>query len=89
MSERAFRALFQACMHEPPHAYIQRVRLTLARNMLVNRRLLIKEIAGRLSFSSEDYFRRFFHRHTGLTPTQFRQLVARPDTVADQAGTRG
>jgi AraC family transcriptional activator of pobA len=35
--------------------------------------LSIKQLAASLGFEDESYFGRFFRRHAGLTPTQFRQ----------------
>jgi len=35
--------------------------------------LSIKEIAAELGFGSEFYFSRFFRRHTGMAPRDYRQ----------------
>lgn len=73
MSDAAFRALFRKNMNESPHAYILRVRLDLARHLLSDPKMRIKEIAARLHFSSKYYFSSFFHEHAGISPTQFRK----------------
>jgi len=79
MSYTSFSELFEVTMHELPHAYLQRVRMDLAREMLADPNLLIKEIANQLHFSSEYYFSNFFFKHTGVRPTEFRQhLRLRP-----------
>ena len=79
MSYTSFAESFAKTMQELPHAYLQRVRLDLAREMLVDPNPLIKEIASRLHFSSEYYFSNFFYKHTGVRPTEFRQhLRLRP-----------
>jgi AraC-like DNA-binding protein len=76
LSESTFRAHFREAMHEAPHQYVQRCRLDLARELLSDPNLRIKEIAGRLHFSNEDYFTRFFRQQAGMTPTEFRKHLA-------------
>jgi AraC-like DNA-binding protein len=73
MSYSAFRALFRQHMRETPHAFIQRTRLDLARELLADERLRIKEIAQRLHFSHDHYFSSFFRSKTGVTPSEFRK----------------
>jgi len=75
MSYTAFRILFRDAMHESPHAWLQRIRLDQAREMLTDPKLRIKEIARRLHFSSDHYLSNFFHKHTGLSPTHFRRQL--------------
>jgi AraC-like DNA-binding protein len=89
MSYTSFAELFSKTMHELPHAYLQRVRLDLAREMLTDPNLLMKEIAGQLHFSSEYYFSNFFYKHTGVRPTEFRQhLRLRPKAAQSAARSR-
>ncbi|MCC7519515.1 MAG: helix-turn-helix transcriptional regulator [Verrucomicrobiae bacterium] len=68
----AFRALFRKHMREAPHDYIQSRRVDLARELLADQRLRVKEVAQRLHFSTEYYFSNFFRRKTGVSPTEFR-----------------
>lgn len=75
MSVSAFRILFRKTVGNAPHAHLQQARLDLARGMLADRNLRIKEIAAKLHFSSEYYFSSFFRKHAGLSPTQFRQVL--------------
>jgi len=46
-----------------------------AERELVYSILGVKQIASLLGFADEAYFGRFFRKHTGLTPTQFRQAA--------------
>lgn len=64
---------FHHARGETLHAFLQRTRLDLARQLLSDRRLAIKEVAQRLHFRSESDFSRFFHRGAGMSPTQFRE----------------
>ncbi|MCA0043853.1 helix-turn-helix domain-containing protein [Celeribacter litoreus] len=44
-----------------------------ARRMLAETDLPIKDVAEKLGFQSAAYFSRAFHKHTGLSPREFRQ----------------
>lgn len=46
-----------------------------AERELVYSILGVKQIAGVLGFADDAYFTRFFRKHTGLTPTRFRQCA--------------
>jgi YesN/AraC family two-component response regulator len=35
----------------------------------------MKEIAAELNFDDENYFSRYFKKHTGIPPSQFRESV--------------
>lgn len=56
-----------------------------AQRDLVYTRCSIKELAGSLGFSDEAYFGRFFRKHTGLTPREFRiralEAMSKPGTA--------
>lgn len=43
------------------------------KHLLTSTDLTIKEIADRFHFDSASYLGRYFRRHTGLTPTEFRE----------------
>jgi AraC-like DNA-binding protein len=73
VSYSRLRDHFQSARGETLHEFLQRTRLDLARRLLGDQRLAIKEVAQRLNFSSEFHFSRFFHRGAGMSPTQFRE----------------
>jgi len=50
------------------HEFVER-----AKNQLLLTELRVREIAGSLGFTSEFYFSRFFRKHTGESPRQYRQ----------------
>lgn len=67
-------------------------RITLGMSSLdvINRRVIqeaqrelvytaktIKQLAAALGFNDEAYFTRFFHKHVGVSPTQFRELAVK------------
>ncbi|RYY37105.1 MAG: helix-turn-helix domain-containing protein [Sphingobacteriaceae bacterium] len=46
-----------------------------AKRMLVNPKLTVADIAGRLGFSDNSYFTRFFKKQAGTTPEEFRRTL--------------
>lgn len=56
-----------------PKAYLSQIRLLEAKKLLITTNQLSREIANAIGFSDELYFIRFFKKHTGLTPKQFRK----------------
>jgi AraC-like DNA-binding protein len=77
LSESRLRTLFRTSLRETIHQHIQRVRLNLARELLRDSRLRIREIAERLHFSDEYYFSKFFRHSTGWSPTEYREQLSR------------
>lgn len=73
VSYSGLRALFREAGQGTIHQHIQKARLDQARLLLADKRLSVKDVAAQLSFSSEFYFSHFFRRHTGMSPTEFRQ----------------
>lgn len=57
----------------PPHEYLVQYRLSIARDMLVNTRLSITEIAEQTGFRDIFSFSRSFKRKMELSPAQYRQ----------------
>lgn len=55
--------------------YIQRRIIQEARRLLLYTTLSVAEIADKLNFESVSYFVRFFNKHVGVTPKQFRDRL--------------
>ena len=68
---RAFRQVFG----ETPHAYLTRLRLARARDLLTVSTRPVTEICFDVGFSSLGSFSSLFHREMGLSPAQFRRRV--------------
>ncbi len=77
VSYSGLRALFRQVQQETLQDFLQRTRLDQARLLLADSRLSIKEAARRLDFRGEDYFSHWFRRHTGQTPSAFREVLLR------------
>ena len=72
ISYSRLREEFRRTQGRTLHEFLQSARLDIARQLLSDRRLTIKEVAQELNFSSQFYFSHFFRRGTGMSPTQFR-----------------
>jgi len=65
--------LFRQMAKMSVHAYIEQRRFELARELLAQPRLSVKEIAGRCGFSSDVYFVRRFRELYGIAPGRSRR----------------
>lgn len=74
-SRSGLQRMFKVYQQESIHEFLQRTRLDLARQLLCDDRLAIKEVSARLNFSSEFYFSRFFRKKIGMSPRQFRKSI--------------
>ncbi len=66
-------ALFKKETGETISAYLLRLKIRAAQEMLLNTSLSPKEIGFYLNFSSQSYFIRCFKQLTGVTPREFRK----------------
>ena len=58
-------------------AYINAVRLDMAKNLLLNSNLYVSQIAYRVGFADEKYFMKLFMKAENVTPSQFRKSCQR------------
>lgn len=72
-SKHLARVIKEVSGHTPTES-IDRFVIMEAKNMLMHTTLSIKEIADQLNFSSQTIFYRFFKRHTGMHPSEFRKV---------------
>ncbi|MDD4745594.1 MAG: helix-turn-helix transcriptional regulator, partial [Eubacteriales bacterium] len=56
-----------------PLAYLTRVRIEQARELLLTTRMPVSEVAPACGFESPSYFSRIFRSLTGQTPGMFRR----------------
>lgn len=66
-------ALFKAHTGYPLIAYVNRLRISVSKNLLTNRSLKIYTIASMCGFSDEKRYMKLFKRYEGMTPSQYRQ----------------
>jgi AraC-like DNA-binding protein len=76
MGRSTFSRFFNHYVGESLPAYIRRVRLTNATNLLLETRKPVTDIAMEAGFSSTSYFVMCFHKQNNITPKQFRKISA-------------
>ncbi|MEH6822643.1 MAG: helix-turn-helix domain-containing protein [Motiliproteus sp.] len=73
MSLRNFARRFVAATGEKPLAYLQRIRVDVARNLLIHSDKPIQQIALAVGYQDSSYFCRQFRLQTRLTPAVYRR----------------
>ena len=73
ISEAHFRTLFKAMAGMAPKAYITKLQLGKAMDMLRRSGVPVKAIAHDCGFCSDHYFHQRFKQFFGLTPSECRQ----------------
>src|SRR5262249_26018723 len=68
-------ALFHELTGYSPMEYLRRLRVAVARELLSNPELSIKEIAAQTGFSEPNHFSRVFARVDGVPPKSFREAL--------------
>jgi YesN/AraC family two-component response regulator len=53
--------------------YVISLRINNAMNLMENTDYNIEQIAEAVGYDNPSYFRRLFHKHTGLSPSEYRQ----------------
>ena len=64
---------FKKKYNTTPHNYLLNLRIGRAKNMLVNSKKTLAEIANHLCFSSEYHFSNTFKKKVGVSPSEFRK----------------
>lgn len=68
-------AYFKKSTGRTLHEYITSLRLEKAKQMLENRKLKLHQISAGIGFIDANYFSTLFKKHTGLTPSEFRERL--------------
>lgn len=68
-----FCRIFLQDVGKSPLAFLTEFRLEQAKRLLKDQGLRIHDVALSSGFENGEYFSRVFHRHVGLTPTEYRQ----------------
>ncbi len=76
ISKFHFARLFRQQTGTTPHAFILQVRLDVARRLLTETDLRVKQIAARTGFGSVAALGAAFARQQGVTPSAFRRLAS-------------
>lgn len=73
MSPRNFIRRFKAATGRVPGTYLQMMRVAAAREMLESGAGSIQEVSSQVGYEDLGFFRSVFRRHTGMTPTEYRE----------------
>lgn len=71
ISKNYLSTLFRQFTGETFGDYLTRVRMERAKSMVLEKKLLIAEIAERVGYRNVPYFTTLFKKHTGRSPTEF------------------
>jgi AraC-like DNA-binding protein len=77
MSRSAFTDRFAAAFGQTPMAFVQHVRMQHAAHLLRKPDLSIDAVAARSGYSSRSHFSTAFHKHHGVSPSEFRSGTTR------------
>ncbi len=73
VSENYFSRLFKQELGLSPWDYLNRFRVSQAKELLRRTDGSVKCVAGQVGFKDQKYFSRVFHKQTGLSPSEFRE----------------
>lgn len=72
-SESQTIRLFKKAYGITPYTYVLEKKIAMAKNLLSDTNLSIKQIASKLCFADEYYFSNIFKEKSGSTPTEYRK----------------
>lgn len=73
LSESYIARQFKEKLHTKSSDYINRVRISVACNLMLNSSFSIGEIAEKVGYNNQYYFSRVFRKMYGMTPNDFRR----------------
>jgi transcriptional regulator GlxA family with amidase domain len=75
VTPRTLNRRFRQATGVSPQAYLQRLRISHARELLRHSNLGVGEIAWQLGLQDASYFSQLFRRHCGMSPLRYREAV--------------
>ena len=76
MSLRNFVRRFKEATGDSPLMYLQKLRIAAARRLLENNHRSVQEISDAVGYQDVAFFRQLFQRHTGVSPSGYREKFA-------------
>lgn len=80
LTPRYFSTLVHEVSGRTPLQWIVLFVITEAKQLLSNPKTSIKEVANKLNFSEQSFFRRYFKLYTGYSPSEYRSLSISRET---------
>lgn len=81
LSPRHFKRRFKRATDETPLAYLQQIRIEIAKKELENTINTVNEITYKVGYEDIHSFRRLFKRHTGMSPKAYRSKFSVTNTI--------
>ncbi len=75
ISRSLLQSLFKTNMHVSPKNYLSNIKLTKSKEMILENKYTISEIAFTLGFSSIHYFSRLFKQHFHIPPSEYAKKI--------------
>ncbi|QID19341.1 helix-turn-helix domain-containing protein [Nitrogeniibacter mangrovi] len=72
MSQRNFARKFKEVRGETPGKFVERLRICQARMLMENSDVVLKTVARKCGFNTEEQMRRAFQRELSVTPNEYR-----------------
>jgi len=73
MSLRNFVRRFKQATGDSPLMYLQKLRIAAAKRLLESDNRTVQEISEAVGYQNVAFFRNLFQRHTGVSPSAYRQ----------------
>lgn len=81
VSERTLNRRFKQAVGLAPLAYLQNLRIEVAKQLLESRPIGLDVVSQRVGYTDASTFRQLFKRKTGLSPSEYQLRFARPSGV--------
>jgi len=81
LSPAYFSKIFKEEMKCNFNTYLNQVRINKSKNLLMNSKFSLVEIAGMVGYEDQSYFTKVFKKMTGLSPGKYREKRVRIDRV--------
>jgi AraC-like DNA-binding protein len=75
LSESYFYSAFRRSFGEPPHAYITRLRIERAKELMIATKLPLAQIALECGLADQPHLTRLFRNQVGCSPASWRRSV--------------
>jgi AraC family transcriptional regulator len=74
LSRAHFYRLFESSTQMTPHVYVNLLRMEMAVRSVIDGDDSLHLVSDSLGFSAQSHFTRFFRDHSGVSPSEFRQV---------------
>lgn len=85
-SRRALEKKFRVHTGRTPMAEVQAIRLRCIKQLLAETELVLPAVAERCGFTYHEYMSRFFKKHSGMSPGEYRKKYGKPAAFRHHSG---